>query len=83
MPRGRERRAPDRRRAPPGQLGALNRTNVKVQELIVEAAFTGSADAMRHAVALDPLTALVCALPEVERMTEETLAAQERWLPQF
>jgi alpha-galactosidase len=67
----------------PVQLGALNRTNVNVQELIVEAALTGSTDAVHHAVALDPLTAAVCTLPQVERMTAEMLAAQERWLPQF
>jgi alpha-galactosidase len=67
----------------PAQLGALNRTNVNVQELVVEAALSGSTDAVRQAVALDPLTAAVCTLPEVERMTEEMLAAQERWLPQF
>jgi alpha-galactosidase len=67
----------------PAQLGALNRTNVNVQELIVEAALTGSTDAVRQAVALDPLTAAVCTLAETERMTSEMLDAQKRWLPQF
>jgi hypothetical protein len=41
----------------PTQLAALNRTNVNVQELIVEAALSGDTDAVHHAVALDPLTA--------------------------
>jgi alpha-galactosidase len=67
----------------PPQLGAMNRTNVNVQELVVEAALSGSVDAVHHAVALDPLTAAVCTLGQAERMTEEMLEAQRAWLPQF
>ncbi|HWT22198.1 MAG TPA: alpha-glucosidase/alpha-galactosidase [Solirubrobacteraceae bacterium] len=67
----------------PPQLGALNRTNVNVQELVVEAALTGSVEAVHHAVALDPLTAAACTLGEAERMTAELLDAQRAWLPQF
>jgi len=67
----------------PPQLGALNRTNVNVQELVVEAALTGSVDAVHQAVALDPLTAAVCSLRQAEAMTTELLAAQRAWLPQF
>jgi alpha-galactosidase len=67
----------------PTQLAALNRTNVNVQELIVEAALTGCTDAVHHAVMLDPLTAAVCTLPQIDAMVEEMLAAQARWLPQF
>jgi alpha-galactosidase len=67
----------------PTQLAALNRTNVNVQELIVEAALTGRAEAVYHAVMLDPLTAAVCTLPQVQAMVAEMLAAQARWLPQF
>jgi len=65
----------------PAQLAALNRTNINVQELIVEAAATGSRDAVRHAVMLDPLTAAVCTLPQIDAMVAELLAAQEHWLP--
>jgi alpha-galactosidase len=67
----------------PTQLAALNRTNVNVQELIVEAALSGRTDAVHHAVMLDPLTAAVCTLPQIHAMVEEMLAAQTRWLPQF
>ncbi len=67
----------------PPQLAALNRTNVNVQELIVEAALTGSREAVYHAVLLDPLTAAVCTLPQIRAMTDELLAAQAQWLPQF
>ena len=67
----------------PAQLAALNRTNINVQELIVEAALTGKTDAVYHAVMLDPLTAAVCTLPQIHAMVGELLAAQQQWLPQF
>ena len=67
----------------PPQLAALNRTNINVQELIVEAALTGSREAIYHAIALDPLTGAICTLPQVRAMADELLAAQARWLPQF
>lgn len=67
----------------PPQLAALNRTAVNVQELIVEAALTGSTDAVYHAVMLDPLTAAVCTLPQIHSMVTKLLQAQAQWLPQF
>jgi alpha-galactosidase len=65
----------------PPQLAALNRTNINVQELIVEAALSGSREAVDHAVALDPLTAAVCTLGEIHEMVEEMVKAQQAWLP--
>jgi len=67
----------------PPQLAVLNRTNINVQELIVEAALTGDVEAVHHAVMLDPLTAAVCTLPQIRSMVDEMLGAQARWLPQF
>jgi alpha-galactosidase len=67
----------------PTQLAALNRTNINVQELIVEAALSGETDAVYHAVMLDPLTAAVCTLPQIQAMVSEMLDAQAQWLPQF
>jgi alpha-galactosidase len=64
----------------PPQLAALNRTNINVQELIVEAAVNRNKDSIYHAVALDPLTAAVCTLPQIHQMVDELLVAQERWL---
>jgi alpha-galactosidase len=64
----------------PPQLGALNRTNVNVQELIVEAAITGNKEAIYHAVMLDPLTAAVCSLTQIRSMVDELLKAQKRWI---
>jgi len=67
----------------PPQLAGLNRTNINVQELIVEAALTGSTEAVHHAVMLDPLTGAICTLPQIRAMVGEMLEAQRRWLPQF
>jgi alpha-galactosidase len=67
----------------PSQLAALNRTNINVQELIVEAALTGNKDAVYHAVMLDPLTAAVCTLPQIRELVDQMLAAEAQWLPKF
>jgi alpha-galactosidase len=67
----------------PTQLAALNRTNINVQELTVEASLNGDADAVHYAVMTDPLTAAICTLPQIHAMVDEMLAAQARWLPQF
>jgi alpha-galactosidase len=67
----------------PTQLAALNRTNINVQDLIVQAALSGEVDAIYHAVMLDPLTAAVCTLPQIHAMVAEMLAAEKQWLPQF
>lgn len=67
----------------PPQLAALNRTNVNVQSLAVEACLGGDVEAVYHAIMLDPLTAAVCTLPQIRAMVDEMLVAQKRWLPQF
>ena len=64
----------------PPQLAALNRTNINVQELIVEAAVHRRRDAVYHAVKLDPLTAAVLTLPQIDAMVTELLEAQEAWV---
>jgi alpha-galactosidase len=67
----------------PTQLAAINRTNINVQQLAVEAALRGDRRAAFHAVALDPLTAAVCSLDEIQAMVDEMFAAEAQWLPQF
>ncbi|GAB3515381.1 alpha-glucosidase/alpha-galactosidase [Photobacterium alginatilyticum] len=67
----------------PMQCASLIKTNTAVQELIVEAALTNNLDAARYALALDPVTATVCTLEQIDAMFKEMFAAQRRWLPQF
>ena len=65
----------------PLQLAALNRTNIGVQTLAVQAALTGDRDNVHHAVAVDPLTATMCTLEQARAMTEELFAAHRDLLP--
>ena len=66
----------------PVQLAALNRTNINVQELAVEAALTGEIEHVFHAIALDPLTSALLTLEQIRSMTVELLEAQREWLPE-
>lgn len=67
----------------PARLAALNRTNINVQELTVEAALTGDKDAVYHAVKLDPLTSAILTLDEIDRMVTELFQEESIYLPQF
>lgn len=67
----------------PPQCAALNMTNVLVQQLAVEASFTGDPELVMQAIALDPLTAAVLTLDDIRRMTAEMLDAEAKFLPQF
>ncbi|MEX1019126.1 MAG: alpha-glucosidase/alpha-galactosidase [Litorilinea sp.] len=65
----------------PPELAALNRTNLNVQEVIVEALKQGKRDLVHRAIQLDPLTTAVCSLDEARQMSDELLAAHAQWLP--
>ena len=67
----------------PTQCASLCKSNTAVQELIVQAALTGDLDAARYALALDPVTATVCTLEQIQQMFDEMYTAQRQWLPQF
>jgi len=67
----------------PPQLAALNRTNVNVQSLMVEAALNRDRSAAKHAVMLDPLTSAVCTLDQMDEMVDEMFDAEKEWLPEF
>jgi alpha-galactosidase len=67
----------------PPHLAALNRTNINVQQLTVEAALTGNRDHVYHAVMLDPHTASVLSLDEIWAMTDELIAAHGAALPRL
>ncbi len=65
----------------PPQCAAVNRTNVNVQELAVEAALTGERAHVEHAVMLDPLTGALLTLGQIRAMVDELIAAEAAWLP--
>ncbi len=67
----------------PPHLAAINTTNILAQGLTVKGSLSGDRDLIRHAVALDPLTAAACSLSEIRKMTDELFEAHARFLPQF
>lgn len=67
----------------PVQLAALMRTNVNVQELVVEAILRKEREHVHHAAMLDPHTAAVLDLEQIRAMTDELLAAHRPFLPEF
>lgn len=67
----------------PHHLAALNMTNISVQRLAVQAAYSGDPEQIVHALAMDPLTSAVCTLAEIREMAGEMLEAEREWLPQF
>ena len=50
---------------------------------VEEAALTGDARLVYHAICHDPLSAAVCSLAEIKKMVQEMLTRNKRWLPQF
>jgi alpha-galactosidase len=67
----------------PPQLAALDRTNINVQSLIVEAALNHDKDAARRSVMVDPLTSALLDLDEIRNMVDEMFEAERKWLPDF
>ena len=67
----------------PEQLAALNRSHMAVHELVVEALLEHDRQKALYALSLDPLTAAVCSLEEIERMFGEMWEAQRQFLAPF
>ena len=67
----------------PMHLAAINRNQVTMQELAVEAALTADPELVFQAFAMDPLTGAVLTLDEIREMTVELLEALEFCLPTF
>ncbi|KPJ87547.1 MAG: alpha-galactosidase, partial [Spirochaetes bacterium DG_61] len=64
----------------PPQLAALNRTNINVQSIIVEAALNRSKEAAYRAVMLDPLTSSLLTLDDIRKMVHEMFREEREWL---
>lgn len=74
---------PTRVGALPVQLAALMRTNVNVQELVVEAVLKQNREHVYHAAMLDPHTAAVLDLEQIRTMVDELLQAHAAYLPDY
>lgn len=67
----------------PPQCAALNRTNINVQELTIEAVLTGNREHIYHAAFLDPHTAAELDMDHIVAMCDELLVYNRKWLPNF
>ncbi len=67
----------------PEQLAALNRTNINVHLLTIEAAATRKKEHIYHAAMLDPHTSAELTLDEIRTMCDELIAAHGKMLPEY
>ncbi len=67
----------------PEQCAALNRTNINVQIMTVQAAMTLKKDAIYQAAFLDPHTSSELSLDDIVKMCDELIAAHGDWLPRY
>ncbi|MHC1787240.1 MAG: alpha-glucosidase/alpha-galactosidase [Christensenellales bacterium] len=67
----------------PEQLASLNRSNINVQLMTIEAALTGRRDAIYQAAFLDPHTAGELSLDDIVKLCDALIAAHGDWLPAY
>lgn len=67
----------------PEQCAALNRTNINVQLLTIEAAVTGRKDAIYQAAMLDPHTAAELPIDKIRALCDDLITAHGNFLPTY
>jgi len=67
----------------PVQLAAINRTNINVQEVTIEAALTRKKEYIYQAAMLDPHTAAELTIDEIVALCDELIAAHGDYLPKY
>ena len=67
----------------PEQCAALNRTNINVQLMTIEAAKTLKKEAIYQAVMLDPHTSAELSIDDIVAMCDDLIEAHGDWLPKF
>ena len=67
----------------PEQCAALNRTNINVQMMAIEAAMTRRKEAVYQAVMLDPHTGAELSIDDIVAMCDDLLEAHGSWLPAY
>ena len=67
----------------PQQCAALNRTNINVQLLTIEAAFTQKKEHIYHAAMLDPHTSAELSIDDIIKMCDEMIKAHGKMLPKY
>jgi alpha-galactosidase len=67
----------------PEQCAAINRTNVNVQILAVDAVLTGKKDCVYQAALLDPHTAAELTIDQIVALCDDLIEAHGEMLPKF
>ena len=67
----------------PEQCAALNRTNINVQELTIEAALTHKREHIYHAAMLDPHTAAELSIPDIIALCDEMIESKSGWIGNY
>ena len=67
----------------PEQLSALNRTNINVQNLTIQAAKERKKDLVYMAAYLDPHTAAELSLDDIKSLCDDLFEAHNGWLPEY
>jgi len=67
----------------PEQLAALNRSHMAVHELVVQSLLERDRQKAKYALMLDPLTAAVCSLEEIDKLFDEMWEAEKESLGRF
>lgn len=67
----------------PEVLAAMNRTNINVQLLTIEAAVTRKKEAIYHAAMMDPHTASELSIDDIVAMCDDLIEAHGDWLPKY
>ena len=61
----------------------MNRTNINVQLLTIEAAKTLKKDYIYQAAMMDPHTAAELSIDEIVAMCDDLIEAHKGWLPEY
>ncbi len=67
----------------PEQCAAMNRTNINVQLLTLEAAFTRKREHIYHAAMMDPHTAAELSIDDIKAMCDDMIKAHGAYLPKY
>lgn len=67
----------------PEQCAALNRTNINVQNMTIEAARQKKKELVYMAAYLDPHTAAELSMDDIKNMCDDLFAAHKDWLPKY
>ena len=67
----------------PEQLACLNRTNINVQNMVIEGARAKKKELIYMAAYLDPHTSSELSMDDIKNMCDDLFEAHKDWLPKY